>query len=80
MLPQDGRICDRDGSLFRLTLEVYNVGARQELPNLDIAHRILEALDRDASLIRFVEDRPGHDRRYAIDPAKMETQLDWADR
>jgi len=57
--------------------EVYNVGARQELPNLDIAHRILEALDRDASLIRFVEDRPGHDRRYAIDPAKMETQLDW---
>ncbi len=57
--------------------EVYNVGARQELPNLDIAHRILEALGRDASLIRYVEDRPGHDRRYAIDPGRMETRLGW---
>jgi dTDP-glucose 4,6-dehydratase len=57
--------------------EVYNVGARQELPNLDIAHRILKAFDRDESMITHVEDRPGHDRRYAIDPSKIEAELNW---
>jgi dTDP-glucose 4,6-dehydratase len=60
--------------------EVYNVGARQELPNLEIARRILKALNKDESLIRFVEDRPGHDRRYAIDSSKLETQLGWRPR
>jgi len=60
--------------------EVYNVGARQELPNMDIAHRILKALGKDESMITHVEDRPGHDRRYAIDPAKLETQLNWSAR
>ncbi len=57
--------------------EVYNVGARQELPNLDVVRRILKALGKDESLITYVEDRPGHDRRYAIDSTKMETQLHW---
>ena len=57
--------------------EVYNVGARQELPNLDVARRILRALNKDESLITYVEDRPGHDRRYAIDSSKIETQLHW---
>ena len=57
--------------------EIYNVGARQELPNLDIAHRILKAFSRDESMLNHVEDRPGHDRRYAIDPSKIETQLNW---
>ena len=51
--------------------EVYNVGARQELPNLDVVHRILRALNKDESLITYVEDRPGHDRRYAIDSSKI---------
>jgi dTDP-glucose 4,6-dehydratase len=57
--------------------EVYNVGARQELPNLDVVRLILRILHKDESLIRHVEDRPGHDRRYAIDPSKSETQLGW---
>lgn len=57
--------------------EVYNIGARQELPNLYVARRILELLGKDESLITFVEDRPGHDRRYAIDCSKMERELGW---
>ena len=57
--------------------EVYNVGARQELPNIYVAHLILKLLDRDESLIKYVEDRPGHDRRYAIDSTKLETELNW---
>jgi dTDP-glucose 4,6-dehydratase len=57
--------------------EVYNVGARQELPNLQVVHLLLKALNKDESLIRYVEDRPGHDRRYAIDPSKLESELKW---
>jgi dTDP-glucose 4,6-dehydratase len=57
--------------------EVYNIGARQELPNLDVVRRILKALGKDESLITYVDDRPGHDRRYAIDSSKLETQLHW---
>ncbi len=60
--------------------EVYNVGARQELPNLEVAKRILRALHKDESLITYVQDRPGHDRRYAIDSSKIETQLNWKAR
>jgi dTDP-glucose 4,6-dehydratase len=57
--------------------EVYNVGARQELHNLQVVRLILQALHKDESLIRFVEDRPGHDRRYAIDSSRLETGLRW---
>lgn len=57
--------------------EVYNVGARQELPNIYVARMILRLLDKDESLIKYVEDRPGHDRRYAIDCTKLETELNW---
>jgi dTDP-glucose 4,6-dehydratase len=57
--------------------EVYNIGGRQELPNLDVARMILNALGKDESLITYVEDRPGHDRRYAIDSSKIESELDW---
>ncbi len=57
--------------------EIYNIGSRQELPNLDVARMILKALNRDESLITHVEDRPGHDRRYAIDPSKLEKELNW---
>jgi dTDP-glucose 4,6-dehydratase len=60
--------------------EIYNIGARQELPNLEIARRVLKLLNRDESLITYVEDRPGHDRRYAIDPSKIESQLGWRPR
>jgi dTDP-glucose 4,6-dehydratase len=57
--------------------EVYNVGARQEMPNLDIARRILRAFDLPDSKMQYVKDRPGHDRRYAIDPSKIEHELGW---
>jgi dTDP-glucose 4,6-dehydratase len=57
--------------------EVYNVGARNERRNLEVVESILDALEKPRSLIRFVKDRPGHDRRYAIDAAKVETELGW---
>jgi dTDP-glucose 4,6-dehydratase len=57
--------------------EVYNIGARQEMPNLEIARRILEAFELPESMLTSVKDRPGHDRRYAIDPSKIERDLGW---
>jgi dTDP-glucose 4,6-dehydratase len=57
--------------------ETYNIGARQEVTNLEVARRILKSLNRDGSLITHVEDRPGHDRRYAIDSSKLERELSW---
>ncbi len=56
---------------------IYNIGARNEQKNIEVAHSLLEALGKPRSLIRFVKDRPGHDRRYAIDPSLAETKLDW---
>jgi dTDP-glucose 4,6-dehydratase len=56
---------------------IYNIGARNERPNLEVIEAILDALGKPRSLIRFVKDRPGHDRRYAIDPAKAEAELGW---
>ncbi|HUU93881.1 MAG TPA: dTDP-glucose 4,6-dehydratase [Phycisphaerae bacterium] len=56
---------------------VYNVGARNERFNIDVVKAILRELDKPESLIQFVEDRPGHDRRYAIDPTRIETELGW---
>jgi dTDP-glucose 4,6-dehydratase len=56
---------------------VYNIGARNERRNLEVAESILEALGKPRSLIKFVKDRPGHDRRYAIDPSLVETELGW---
>jgi dTDP-glucose 4,6-dehydratase len=58
--------------------EVYNLGAGQELRNLDLVHLVLELLGKPRSLVRFVKDRPGHDRRYAIDPAKAARELGFA--
>ncbi len=57
--------------------EVYNIGARQEMPNIEIARLILRTLGKGESLITYVQDRPGHDRRYAIDPSKFESELGW---
>jgi dTDP-glucose 4,6-dehydratase len=60
--------------------ETYNIGARNELMNLDLVKLILRILNKPESLIRRVEDRAGHDRRYAIAPAKLESQLGWKPR
>jgi len=60
--------------------EVYNFGGRCELPNLHLTHMVLELLDKPRTLIRHVQDRLGHDRRYAIDCSKAERELGWAPR
>lgn len=58
--------------------EVYNVGGENEWPNLEIVKLLLRLLGKPESLIRFVPDRPGHDRRYAIDAGKLRRELGWA--
>ena len=55
--------------------EIYNIGGRSEKPNLVVAQTILDRLGKPHSLIRFVTDRPGHDRRYAIDGGTIEREL-----
>jgi dTDP-glucose 4,6-dehydratase len=57
--------------------EVYNLGGRCEKTNLELTHALLNALSKPTSLIRYVKDRPGHDRRYAIDCGKSERELGW---
>ena len=59
------------------TGEVYNIGGNNEKTNIDIVKLILKELDKSESLIKFVKDRLGHDRRYAIDSAKIQTELNW---
>jgi dTDP-glucose 4,6-dehydratase len=57
--------------------EVYNIGGSCERHNIDIVRYVLSRLGKPESLIRFVQDRPGHDRRYAMDASKMERELGW---
>lgn len=57
--------------------EVYNVGGNNEWRNIDIVKLLLKILNKPESLIQFVKDRPGHDRRYAIDATKIMTELGW---
>lgn len=57
--------------------EVYNIGSGNEHNNLEITRLILEILGKPQSLIQYVQDRPGHDRRYALDCAKIERELGW---
>ncbi|MNJ41094.1 dTDP-glucose 4,6-dehydratase [compost metagenome] len=57
--------------------EVYNIGGHNERTNLQIVQTILEQLCKPESLITFVKDRPGHDRRYGIDPTKIMNELGW---
>ena len=60
--------------------ESYNIGARNEKRNIDVVTSLLDALGKPHDLIKYVTDRPGHDRRYAIDPTKVETELGWQPR
>lgn len=57
--------------------EAYNIGARNERENIEVVKSILDALQKPHSLIKYVKDRLGHDRRYAIDTSKVETELGW---
>lgn len=57
--------------------EVYNVGGHNEMKNIDIVKLICQELGKPESLIQYVSDRKGHDRRYAIDPAKIHKELGW---
>ncbi|MDR3552931.1 MAG: dTDP-glucose 4,6-dehydratase [Clostridia bacterium] len=58
--------------------EVYNIGGHNERTNLQVVHAVLEGLGKPESLIHYVTDRPGHDLRYAINPAKIEAELGWS--
>ena len=60
--------------------EVYNVGGHNERTNLEVVKTVLRELGKPESLITFVTDRPGHDRRYAIDPGKIHAELGWLPR
>jgi len=57
--------------------EVYNIGAENEMPNIKIIELIIEHLNKSRGLIKFVKDRPGHDKRYAIDAGKIKNELGW---
>ena len=57
--------------------EVYNIGGNNEKENIEIVRLILKHLGESEDLIKFVKDRPGHDRRYAIDNIKITTELGW---
>lgn len=57
--------------------QVYNIGASREMKNIDIVKLILAKLGKPESLIQYVKDRPGHDRRYAIDSSKIQSELGW---
>ncbi len=59
------------------TGESYNIGARNERRNIEVVKSILDALGKPHSLIKYVDDRLGHDRRYALDATKTETELGW---
>jgi len=57
--------------------EVYNIGGNNEWRNIDIVKLLLKKLGKSEDLIKFVKDRPGHDRRYAIDASKISAELRW---
>ena len=60
------------------TGEVYNIGGNNERANIDIVRLIIRTLGAQESLIQYVKDRPGHDRRYAIDNTKITSKLGWS--
>ncbi|MBA3890015.1 MAG: dTDP-glucose 4,6-dehydratase [Gemmatimonadaceae bacterium] len=61
----------------RLEDEVYNIGGESEVPNIEVIQRLLAALGKPESLIAYVKDRPGHDRRYAMDITRIRETLGW---
>lgn len=60
--------------------EIYNIGGNNQITNLELTRFILNKLNKTETLIKFVKDRPGHDRRYATDSHKIYTQLGWQPR
>jgi dTDP-glucose 4,6-dehydratase len=58
--------------------EIYNIGGNRSLPNLEVVRLILEATRKPASLVKYVKDRPGHDRRYALSSEKLMHETGWA--
>ncbi len=67
------RLCLLNGKIG----EVYNIGADNEMNNLEIADLILKNFNRNKSWIEFIFDRPGHDRRYSVDSSKIRKELEW---
>ncbi|MBM4438589.1 MAG: GDP-mannose 4,6-dehydratase, partial [Actinobacteria bacterium] len=57
--------------------EAYNIGGNNERSNLELTHELLRVTGRGPEMIMRVPDRPGHDRRYAIDASKIERELGW---
>jgi dTDP-glucose 4,6-dehydratase len=57
--------------------ETYNIGGPDELPNIEVVHKIIELTGADESLIEYVKDRPGHDRRYSLSSEKTAAELGW---
>ncbi|MFH2001673.1 MAG: GDP-mannose 4,6-dehydratase, partial [Planctomycetota bacterium] len=57
--------------------EVYNIGGNQEKTNIEVVETLLKKVGKDPSLMQFVKDRPGHDRRYAIDASYIRDELGW---
>lgn len=57
--------------------EIYNIGSHNEKRNLDVVKLILYLLKKDINLIKFTENRPGQDCRYAVDYSKIQKELDW---
>ena len=57
--------------------QVYNIGGGNEVRNMDVVKTILRAMDKPETLITYVKDRPGHDRRYAVDSSKLKNELGW---
>jgi dTDP-glucose 4,6-dehydratase len=57
--------------------EIYNIGGNRSLPNIEVVHKVLELTGKPESLIQYVKDRPGHDRRYALSSAKLMSEAGW---
>jgi len=57
--------------------EIYNIGGMHDVPNIEVVRMLLKLLKKPESLIQYVNDRPGHDRRYAMDTAKIKKELGW---
>jgi dTDP-glucose 4,6-dehydratase len=58
--------------------EIYNIGGNRSLPNLEVVHKVLQLTGKPESLIEYVKDRPGHDRRYALSSEKLMHETGWA--